>query len=88
MLCSGGMLKLLERVGTAELAERFVREILPKEFDGSEGKPLHRLCRRFGWEPFAAPFRDFLAQQKAEDPFCYSNKLCRSVMPSVAIHRL
>jgi predicted 2-oxoglutarate/Fe(II)-dependent dioxygenase YbiX len=67
--CSGRMLKLLERVGTAELAERFVREILPKDFDGSEGKPLHRLCRRFGWEPFAAPFRDFLAQQKAEDPF-------------------
>jgi hypothetical protein len=67
--CSGRMLKLLDCIGTPELVERFLRDILPKDFDGSEGKPLHRLCRRFGWEPFAAVFRDYLVQQKPEDPF-------------------
>jgi len=67
--CSGRMLKLLERIGTAELVERFIRDVLPKDFDGSEGKALHRLCRRFGWGPFGAALRGFLAQQKPEDHF-------------------
>jgi len=66
---SGRMLKLLERVGTAELVERFIRDVLPKDFDGSEGNSLHRLCERSGWEPLGAALRDFLAQQKPEDHF-------------------
>jgi hypothetical protein len=66
---SGRMLNLLERIGTAELVECFLREVLPKDFDGSEGKTLHRLCRRFGWEPLGVALRGFLGQQKPEDPF-------------------
>jgi hypothetical protein len=63
------MLKLLERVGTAELVQRFIRDVLPKDFDGSEGKALYRLCCRFGWQLFAAALRNFIAQQKPEDHF-------------------
>jgi hypothetical protein len=66
---SGRMLKLLERIGDLELAQRFVRDVLPKDFDGSEGKALQRLCQHFGWEHFAAALRNFLAQQKPEDYF-------------------
>jgi hypothetical protein len=63
------MLKLLERIGTEELVERFLRDILPKDFDGSEGKALHRLCQRFGWRHCAAAIQNFLAQQKPEDHY-------------------
>ena len=67
--CSARMLKLLEQVGTEELIRRFIRDVLPKDFDGSEGKPLHRLCRRFGWGAFAAALRKFVAQQQPEDHY-------------------
>jgi hypothetical protein len=60
---SGRMLKVLERIGTVELAQRFLREVLPKDYDGSEGKVLKRLCERFGWKVLAEELRDFLAQQ-------------------------
>jgi 2OG-Fe(II) oxygenase superfamily len=63
---SGRMLKLLERIGSAELVQRFLRDVLPMDFDGSEGKSLQLVCRRFGWGTFAAELRDFLAQQKPE----------------------
>jgi hypothetical protein len=66
---SGRMLKLLERIGTEELVERFLRDVLPKDFDGSEGKALHRLCQRFGWETCGAALHNFLAQQKPEDHY-------------------
>jgi len=67
--CSTRMLKLLERIGTEDLVERFIRDVLPTDFDGSEGKALHRLCRRFGWRPFAAALEGFLVQQKPGDHF-------------------
>ncbi len=63
----GRMLMLLERIGTLDLAQRFVREILPKDFNGSEGKALQRLCQHFGWEHFAAELHDLLANQKPGD---------------------
>jgi hypothetical protein len=66
---SGRMLKLLERIGTADLAQRFLRDVLPKDFDGSEGQAVFRLCQRFGWGPFAATLRAFISQQKPEDHF-------------------
>jgi hypothetical protein len=65
----GRMLKLLERIGSEELVGRFLRDVLPKDFDGSEGKALHRLCQRFGWETCGAALHHFLAQQKPEDPY-------------------
>ena len=58
------MLKLLDRVGDADLVQRFLRDVLPKDFDGSEGKVLHRLCQRFGWGTFAPALREFVVQQK------------------------
>src|SRR5262249_49411371 len=66
---SGRMLKVLERIGTPELLQRFLHDVLPKDFDGSEGKTLHRLFQRFGWEPFRSALRDLLAQQKPDDYF-------------------
>jgi hypothetical protein len=73
---SGRMLKLLERIGTEELVQRFIAGVLPHGFDGSEGKALQRLCQRFGWEPFAGALRDFLAQQK---PGNYRTRLDHTV---------
>jgi hypothetical protein len=61
---AGRMLKLLERIGTVELVQRFISEVLPHGFDGSVGKPLQRLCQRFGWESFGDALRDFLAGLK------------------------
>jgi hypothetical protein len=49
------------------LALRFLREVLPKDFNGSEGKVLPRLLKRFGWEELAGALRDFLDQQKPQD---------------------
>ena len=65
----GRMLTLLERIGTLDLAQRFVREILPKDFNGSEGKALQRLCQHFGWEHFAAELHDLLANLKPENDY-------------------
>jgi 2OG-Fe(II) oxygenase superfamily len=69
---SAEMLALLERIGTPELAERFLKDVLPEDCDGSEGKALVKLFQRFGWEPYAAALRDFLVQQKPEN---YSTRL-------------
>jgi hypothetical protein len=66
---SARMLTLLERIGTAELVQRFIRDVLPKDFDGTEGKALLRLFQRFGWESFAIPIQDFLAHPKPTDHF-------------------
>ncbi len=61
------MLKLLERIGTLDLVQRFLHDVLPIDFDGSEGKALCRIGHQFGWKPLAGPIRDFLARQKPED---------------------
>jgi hypothetical protein len=63
------MLKLLERIGDSGLVQRFLRDVLPGDFDGSEGKALARLFQRFGWKPYEADLRAFLAQQKPADYF-------------------
>ncbi len=60
---SARMLKLLARIGSPELAGRFIREILPGDHDGTEGDALGRLCGRLGWSPFAAALADFFAKQ-------------------------
>ena len=56
----GKVVGLDKTIGTADLAQRFLGNVLPKDFDGSEGKALHRLCQRFGWEAFAAELRDLI----------------------------
>jgi predicted 2-oxoglutarate/Fe(II)-dependent dioxygenase YbiX len=70
--CSGRMLKSLERVGTPELVQRFLRDVFPKDFDGSEGEVLGRICDQVGWKTVAVTIQDFLAQQKPDD---YSTQL-------------
>ncbi len=61
---SGRMLELLGKMGDVELVQRFVREVLTNDFDGSEGDILFKLCARFDWEPLAEPIRDFLSKQQ------------------------
>ncbi len=64
---SGRMLEMLERIGAAELAERFVLEVLPGDYDGSEGKMLLRLAARLGWQRVATALCGLIARQKPED---------------------
>ena len=64
---SARMLKLLERIRTPELVQRFLHEVFPTDFDGSEGKALGRIGRQFGWKTLGGPIRDFLARQKPEN---------------------
>jgi hypothetical protein len=70
------MLTALDQIGAADLAARFVRDILPSNCAGSEGPALARLGSRFGWQPFAAPLQHFFAQQKPAD---YRAKLATPV---------
>ncbi|HUE71554.1 MAG TPA: 2OG-Fe(II) oxygenase [Pirellulaceae bacterium] len=63
------MLKILDRLGSQELAERFVRDVLPKDFDGSEGKALLSLGKRFGFAPLGAALCVLVDQQKPDDYF-------------------
>ena len=57
------MLLLLGQLGSAELAVRFVRDILPDHCDGSEGPALARLVHRLGWARFAEPLHSLFARQ-------------------------
>jgi len=63
------MLKLIERIGDAKLAVRFVRDVFPKDYDGSEGQALLSVCERFGWERAAPWVRSFVDQQDPKDHF-------------------
>ena len=57
------MLILLDRIGTIDLAARFVSEILPDDSDGDEGPALARLGSRHGWEPLREPLLQYFAKQ-------------------------
>lgn len=61
------MLTLLERIGTTELVHRFLRDVLPKSFGGTEGKGLQQVFQRFGWEPFTTAMCSLLAQQAQDE---------------------
>ena len=54
---------------------RFLRDVLPKNFNGSEGKALHELCQRIGWKALAPAIREFLAQQKPADYRTHLNQI-------------
>jgi 2OG-Fe(II) oxygenase superfamily len=70
------LLVALDQIGAADLAARFVRDILPGNCNGSEGPALVRLGSRFGWQPFAEPLQHFFARQK---PDHYISKLTTPV---------
>ena len=57
------LLKVLQVIGNVELVEQYIRQVLPRYVDGSEGKALCRLCERFGWERLGGALREFIAQQ-------------------------
>lgn len=61
---SGRMLRVLERIDDKKLALRFLCDVFPENFDGSEGKALHGLCQRVGWKTLVPGIREFLSQQK------------------------
>ena len=46
---------------------RFLRDVFPTSFNGSEGKALHALCQGMGWKALAPAIQAFLAQQKPAD---------------------
>jgi hypothetical protein len=73
--CSGRMLRALERIGDEKLAIRFLRDVLPKSFNGSEGKALHGLCQRIGWKALTPAIQEFLALQKPADYCTHLNQL-------------
>jgi hypothetical protein len=66
---SGRLLKLLPRIGTEDLARDFLGKVLPKDFDGTEGKALLAVCQHFGWSPFKAELPALIAQQKPDNDF-------------------
>ncbi len=70
------MLELLVRLGDVKLAERFLRDVFPKNYDGSEGRALLELCEHFGWKGLATSLDKFIDQQ---DPNDYRASLARIV---------
>lgn len=61
------MLKIILRIGSLELAERFVYNILPLHRDGSEGSVLRRVCSQFGWKELAPALCRFFEKQMPGD---------------------
>ena len=64
---SGPMLRALERINDEKLAMRFLRDVFPTSFNGSEGKALHALCQGMGWKSLVPAIQAFLTQQKPAD---------------------
>ena len=64
---SGRMLAVLDRIGATDLALRFLEEILPKDYDGSEGASLAQLAGRAGWQRAASALCKLIAAQQPED---------------------
>ena len=62
----GRMLHVLERLDAMDLVERFVGDVLPEDYDGSEGKLLLRLCARLGWQHFVPVLCGLISRQKPE----------------------
>ena len=61
------MLEALDKLDDGDLALRFLREVLPQDFDGSEGSLLLRIAPRVGWEKIGAALRDLIARQQPKD---------------------
>jgi hypothetical protein len=57
------MLQYLERMADPALVNQFIREALPRDYQGTEGEALSRLCERLGWDQFAEALTHFVASQ-------------------------
>ena len=60
---AGRMLRQLARIGSVDLAARFVSDILPNDLDGTEGPALVQLGGKLGWTPLLEPLRAVFARQ-------------------------
>jgi hypothetical protein len=61
------MLKLLARIGSAELSRRFVDSVLPVDLNGTEGPGLCKVCSQVGWKEMAQPLRKVFASQRPDN---------------------
>jgi hypothetical protein len=61
------MLEVLLRVGAPELVKTFLRDVLPEDFDGSEGKTLLAVGQQFGLAPLGSLLCKLIEQQKPAD---------------------
>jgi hypothetical protein len=66
---------VLERIGDKKLALRFLRDVFPENFNGSEGKALHGLCQRVGWKAIVPGIQEFLFQQKPTNYYTHLNQI-------------
>jgi len=46
------------------LAMRFLRDVLPDNFNGVGRQGLHGLCQRLSWKALAPGIKEFLSRQK------------------------
>jgi hypothetical protein len=76
------MLIVLHRLAAADLAEKFLREVLPKDFDGSEGDTLLKLSKQLHWQVIGQTLAHLVDQQQPKDYFARLLpivKLCQPV---------
>ncbi len=61
------MLTQLERLGEPAVVNRFIQEILAKDYTGTEGLLLSKLCDRLGWQTFALVLTGFVSSQSPSE---------------------
>src|SRR5260370_26541979 len=62
------MLELLERIGAPALVQQFLKDVLPRDYRGTEGPALSKLASRLGWEAFAEWLTRFVSVQLPDSP--------------------
>ncbi len=64
---STDMLRCLAKLGNLRVARRFIREVLPQDLDGRQGKALRQLCDRVGWKSLAKDLRSLVSTQVPQE---------------------
>jgi len=57
------LLKLLEKIGDPALVARFISDVLPNDYAGTEGAILSKLAHKFGWGTVAEALTRFVSLQ-------------------------
>jgi predicted 2-oxoglutarate/Fe(II)-dependent dioxygenase YbiX len=89
-LLANRLLRILTRIGTVDLARRFLAEPSRLQANVSTGLAIARLCRRFGWTAFASEIRGFAvasANHRYQNPtplVTLYEGLCRDRSPMTA----
>ena len=63
---SADMLKHLECIAEPALINSFIRGVLTRDYNGTEGTILSKICDKFGWETFAKSLTNFVTSQLPE----------------------